>query len=122
MVADSAVAATVSVDGILNKISAFVATAQSAAAGGLTWAEFGELMLALLRLVVEQIDAVTTMTGEQKKALVLTAVGSLFDAVAGMAVPFFARPLWLIAKPAVRSLIIALASGGVEQILVLVRR
>lgn len=121
MIADAPLAATTKVDGVLNKIAAFVEVAKSAAADGLTWAEFGELMISLLHLVVEQIDSVTTMTGEQKKALVLAAVGSLFDAVAGLAVPFFAKPLWLAVRPAVRSLILALASGGVEQILKLVR-
>jgi hypothetical protein len=53
--------------------------------------------------------------------MVLEAVASLFDALADKAVPVSAWPLWMLARPAVRSLVIALASGAVEQILPLVR-
>jgi hypothetical protein len=107
--------------GLLSKIHAFVETAKSAAAGGLTWAEFGDLMLALLRLVIAGLDAVGTMTGAEKKALAMEAVSSLFDAVADKAVPTVAYPIWMIARPAVRALVLALASGAVEQVLPLVR-
>jgi hypothetical protein len=107
--------------GLLSKVHAFVETAKSAAADGLTWAEFGDLMLALLRLVIAGLDAVGTMTGPQKKALAIEAVASLFDAVADKAVPTVAYPLWVLARPAVRALVLALASGAVEQVLPLVR-
>lgn len=107
--------------GLLSKISAFVTTAKSAAADGLTWAEFGDLMLALLRLVVAGVDGVSGMTGPEKKSLALGAVGSLFDAVADKAVPAAAWPLWLIARPSVRSLVLAIASGAVEWMLPIVR-
>lgn len=121
MVADAAVAATDAVEGVLHKISAFITTAQDAAADGLTWTEFGQLLVALLRLVVAAVDGVTTMTGPQKKAFVMEAAAHLFDAVADFAVPFWAIPLWVVARPAVRSLVMALASGAVEQLLPLVR-
>ncbi len=62
-----------------------------------------------------------TLTGEQKKALALEAVGDLFDAVADRAVPPIAWPVWIVARPAVRSLVLALASGAIEQLLPLVR-
>jgi hypothetical protein len=48
-------------------------------------------------------------------------VGDLFDAVADRAVPIVALPLWVVARPAVRSLVLALASGAIEQLLWLVR-
>lgn len=107
--------------GLLTKISAFVETSRAAAADGLTWAEFGELMLSLLRLVVTTLDTVSDLTGPQKKALALEAVASLFDSVADKAVPAIAYPFWLLARPAVRSLVLALASGAIEQLLPLVR-
>lgn len=107
--------------GLLTKISAFVQTARAAAADGLTWAEFGELMLSLLRLVVTTLDTVSDLTGAQKKAFALEAVASLFDAVADMAVPAVAYPLWILARPAIRSLVLSLASGAIEQLLPLVR-
>jgi hypothetical protein len=107
--------------GLLGKIHAFVEASKSAAADGLTWVEFGDLMLALLRLVVTALDTVGSMTGAEKKALALEAVAHLFDAVADQAVPAVVYPLWLIARPAVRSLVLALASGAIEQLLPLVR-
>lgn len=107
--------------GLLEKVAAFVATARTAADDGLTWAEFGELMIGLLRLVVSVLDTVTGLSGEQKKNLALEAVGDLFDAVADRAVPLPLWPLWVVARPAVRSLVLAVASGAVEQVLPLVR-
>lgn len=107
--------------GLLNKIVAFVETAKSAAADGITWAEFGELVVALLRLVVTFLDTVSTLTGAEKKALALDAVAGLFDAVADKAVPMLAWPVWILARPAVRALVLALASGAIEQLLPLVR-
>lgn len=121
MIAATAAAAADSQLGLLDKIAAYIATARNATADGLTWSEFGELMLGLLRLVVTILDEVSTMTGEQKKALALQAVGDLFDAVADRAVPFVALPIWLLARPAVRSLVLALAAGAIEQLLPLVR-
>jgi hypothetical protein len=107
--------------GLLNKIVAFVETAKSAAADGITWAEFGELVVALLKLVVAFLDTVSTLTGAEKKALALDAVAGLFDAVADKAVPTLAWPIWILARPAVRALVLALASGAIEQLLPLVR-
>jgi len=121
MIAEAPVAAAASVAGMFDKVKAYIATAQSAAADGLTWAEFGELLVALVRLLVESLDAVSVLTGPQKKAMVLEAVGLLFDAVADKAVPAYLYPLWLLARPAVRQLVVALAAGAVEQILPLVR-
>lgn len=121
MVADAAVAATENVDGVLNKAHAFIVTAQSAAADGLTWHEFGELFMAMLRLIVSQIDAVSTLTGPEKKSLAVVSVQHLFDGVADLAVPRLAYPFWVIARPTVRAVILAIAGGVVEQLLPLVR-
>lgn len=122
MISSAPVAAATSLDsGLLSKVHAFVETAKSSAADGLTWVEFGDLMLALLRLVVSALDSVKSMTGSEKKAFALEAVGSLFDAVADYAVPVSVYPIWLIARPAVRVLVLAIASGSLEQVLPLVR-
>lgn len=122
MVASAAAAAADNVDGLLNKVQAFIATAQSASADGLTWAEFGQLLTSLLRLCVSILDDVSGMTGPQKKAIVLDAAGHLFDSVADRAVPAAVYPLWLVARPAVRSLVLAIAAGAIEQLLPLVRK
>jgi len=121
VIAEAPIAAAEERVGLLDKIAAFVSAARAVAADGLTWTEFGELMVGLLRLVVAVLDTVTTLTGEQKKALALEAVGDLFDAVADRAVPPIAWPVWIVARPAVRSLVLALASGAIEQLLPLVR-
>ena len=107
--------------GVLTKVDAFISAARSAAGDGLTWAEVGELLVALLHLAVAALDAVTSMTGEEKKAAVLDGVGRLFDAVAGRCVPLVLWPIWGLVRGPVRLLVLALASGAVEQILPLVR-
>lgn len=107
--------------GLLDKITTYIASAKVAAADGLTWSEFGEMLLTLLRLVVSALDSVATLSGREKKAMALDAVARLFDAVADYAVPVSLYPIWLVARPAVRSLVLALAGGVIEQLLPLVR-
>lgn len=108
-------------DGLLSRVAAFIDAATLAAADGLTWSEFGELMLSLLRLVVSSLDLVASLTGPQKKALAVDAVARLFDAVADQAVPAAVYPLWLLARSPVRAIVVALAAGAIEQLLPLVR-
>jgi hypothetical protein len=48
-------------------------------------------------------------------------VAHLFDAVADQAVPAAVYPLWLIVRFPIRSLVLAIASGAIEQLLPLVR-
>ena len=121
MITAAAVAAASPFESIQRKLLAFVTTAQAAAAGGITWVEFGELLVALLRLAVETLEQTASLTGPEKKALVLEAAAALFDAVADKAVPALAWPVWILVRPAVRSLVLALADGAIEQILQLVR-
>lgn len=105
----------------LQRAAAFMAAAESAAADDLTWREFGELLIGLLRTLVAAFDDVVGMDGAAKKALVMEAAGQLFDIVADRCVPLIGWPIWALCRPAIRSLVLALASGAVEQILPLVR-
>jgi hypothetical protein len=105
---------------VADKIAAFIATARSSAADGITVAEFGELVVALLKTVMAALDSLPE-GGAAKKQWTLDAVGLLFDAVADKAVPMPLYPLWVLARPVVRSLVLAIASGAVEQLLPLVR-
>jgi hypothetical protein len=107
--------------GLIDQVYAFIQAAKARAADGLTWGEFGELLLALLRLVVPFLDNVKTMTGAEKKAFSLDAVGRLFDAVADFAIPTTVYPLWILVRPAVRTLVLAIAGGVLEQYLTLFR-
>jgi len=106
---------------VIDKVATFVAAAKAATVDGLTWVEFGQLMLALLHLTVESLDAVTGMTGAEKKAMALDGVARLFDALADRAVPFAAWPVWIVVRPSVRALVLAIASGAVEHLLPMIR-
>ncbi|MFM7289617.1 MAG: hypothetical protein ACKO6B_00100 [Planctomycetia bacterium] len=106
---------------LADKIRAFIATAKEKAAGGITVAEFGELTVALLRVVISAADSLPD-DGEQKKAWVLAAVGMLFDAVADKCVPLVAWPVWILVRGSVRSLVLMAASGAIESLLPLIRR
>jgi hypothetical protein len=117
----AATAAAESEKNLLDQVYAFVATAKERAKDGLSWGEFGELLLALLRLVVPFLDGVRTMTGPEKKAFALDAVGRLFDSTADYAVPRTVYPLWVLVRPAVRTLVVAIAGGVLEQYLTLFR-
>jgi hypothetical protein len=105
---------------VLNAAKAYITTAKVVAADGLTWAEFGELLVGLLRLSVQLADLLN-VPGDQKKAVVMEAAAALFDAVADKAVPTVLWPLWLVTRSSVRALVLALAAGAVEQILPMVR-
>jgi hypothetical protein len=107
--------------GVADKVRAFIAAASSAASGGISVAEFGELTVALLRVAMAAVDSLPD-DGAAKKAWVLEAVGLLFDSVADKCVPMLAYPVWLVVRPAVRSLVLMAAAGAIEAMLPLVRK
>ena len=121
MITSEPIAAAAQPSGLIDKVALYIASAKVAASDGLTWGEFGELLLALVKLVVSFLDDVSTMSGAEKKGFALDAVARLFDAVADYAVPVTLYPLWFLARPAVRSLVLALAGGVLEQLLPIVR-
>lgn len=102
-------------------INAFLSRAREQARDGLTWAEFGSLTLDLLKLAIAGLEGVSVMDGATKKAAALGAVGLLFDAAAGSAVPWAAWPLWAAARPIVRVTLMAFAAGLLESLLPTVR-
>jgi hypothetical protein len=120
MIADAPTAAGRQFTDVVLAARAYITTAKVLAADGLTWVEVGELLVGLLRLTVQAVD-VLDVPGDQKKAVVMEAAAWLFDAVADQAVPAVVWPLWVLARPAVRSLVLALASGAVEIVLPMVR-
>lgn len=122
MIADEPVRSATNYHDLAGKVTAFLVAAKTAAAGGLTWVEFGYLTIALLRLTTETLDSVRTLSGQAKKELALEAVAALFDTIADKAVPAIAWPVWALARPAIRSLVLAMASGAIEQVLPLIRK
>jgi hypothetical protein len=120
MIADAPVSAASRFTDVLAASRAYVLTARLAAADGITWAEFGELLTGLLRVLTEAAE-VLTVPGEEKKAFAVDAAGKLFDAVADRCVSPWVWAFWFTIRPSVRSLVLAIAAGSVEQILPLVR-
>lgn len=103
------------------RVQQFIADARAKAADGkVTVVEFGSLVVALLRLAVAGLDSIP-MDKQAKKAWALSAVAFLFDNVADRCIPLVARPVWWIARPAVRQLVLSAADGALEQVLSLVR-
>jgi hypothetical protein len=102
-------------------VLALIAGARLKAVGGLTVSEFGSLTVEVIRLAVAGLDTITTLDGPGKKSWALSCVGTLFDTVADSCVPFAAKPIWWIVRPAVRTLVLSAAGGALEQILVLTR-
>jgi hypothetical protein len=121
MISSAPIAATTDLLSLADKVRAFVATAKSAASGGLTVSEFAELTVSLLKIAMAAADAIP-VDGADRKVFVLNAVGLLFDSVADKAIPIAAWPVWLIVKPAARQLLLLVASGAIESLLPLVRK
>jgi hypothetical protein len=121
MISSAPVAATTDLFSLADKVRAFVATARSAAAGGVTVSEFAELTVSLLKIAMSAADAIP-VDGADRKVFVLNAVALLFDNVADRCIPTLAWPVWLIVKPAARQLLLLVASGAIESLLPLVRK
>lgn len=121
MIADKPVSAAQWFDHVAGQVQAFILSAKQVSAGGISWSDFGELLVALLRMSIVTLDGLQELTGAEKKEIVVHAAGILFDTVAGYAVPVWLVPIWFVARPAVRSLVMALAGGAVEILLPMVR-
>ena len=104
----------------LDRISQYIAGVKSKAADGLSVSDLAEATIGGMRLAISLLDRLD-MAGAEKKAEVLKLVAYFFDTFADSVVPLVARPVWWLVKPAVRALILSLASGAVESLLPLVR-
>lgn len=108
-------------DELTKAVEKFLSDARASAAGGLTVAEFGSLAIQVLRLSVTGLDTIADLDGPTKKSWALSCVATLFDSVADFCVPTLAWPVWWLAKPAIRALVLAAAGGALEQVLQLTR-
>lgn len=120
MISTAPVQATQDLSVLGDKISAFIAIAQLKARNGLTLSEFGELVVALLRVVMSTVDSLPA-EGAEKKQWALDAVAALFDSLADGCIPILAWPVWILVKPAARSILLLVISGAIESLLPLVR-
>jgi hypothetical protein len=120
MIADHSIRAASRFEDVSAAARAYVLTARLAAADGISWAEFGELLTGLLR-VLTQASELLSLPGAEKKAAVLAGAAALFDSVADKCVSPWVWAFWIVIRPSVRSLVLAIAAGSIEQILPLVR-
>lgn len=120
MISTAATTAANDAAGFADKVRAFLVVARVKAADGLTVAEFGELLIALLRVAIDAADLMA-QPGPERKEFVLAAVAALFDSVADLAVPTLAWPIWIVARPVVRTLLLSAVSGAIETLLPIVR-
>ena len=120
-ISDAPIAATANLETLGDKLAAFLVTARLKASDGLSLHEFGELFFAFLKLAVESVDGLTSMTGEQKRAAVMASAAVVFDTIAPLAVPRFFWPVWLVQRGLIRIVFLAVASGALEIILPLTR-
>ena len=104
----------------LSQIGAYISQARDKARDGISIADLASLTLDGMRLAIGLLDRLE-MPGADKKAEVLKLVSYFFDSFADACVPFAAKPIWWLAKPAVRALVLSLASGAVESMLPMVR-
>ena len=120
MISTAPVQATQDLSVLGDKVSAFIAIAQLKARNGLTLSEFGELVVALLRVVMSTVDSLPA-EGSEKKQWALDAVAALFDSLADGCIPILAWPVWILVKPSARSILLLVVSGAIESLLPLVR-
>lgn len=119
-ITEAAISAASSPKVLSEKVMLFVQTAKGLAVDGLSLSDFGELLVALLRLCVAFLDSIPE-TGEAKKAYAMEAVTLLYDELIDRIIPLWVWPIWIMFKPAARPLVLAIASGALESILPLVR-
>jgi hypothetical protein len=120
MISTAATTAANDAAGFADKVRSFLVVARVKAADGLTVAEFGELLIALLRVAIDAADLMA-QPGPERKEFVIAAVAALFDSVADYAVPTLAWPIWIVARPVVRTLLLSAVSGAIETLLPIVR-
>ena len=120
MISTAATTAANDAAGFADKVRSFLVVARVKAADGLTVAEFGELLIALLRVSIDAADLMA-QPGPERKEFVIAAVAALFDSVADYAVPTLAWPVWIVARPVVRTLLLSAVSGAIETLLPIVR-
>lgn len=89
---------------------------------GFTWQEIGELFALFLHNSVESLlDSV--LCGTEKKQLILTGVGNLFDIVApAIPLPAFFTPFRRWWRPYVKTIVLLLSDGAIEVLYSKVKR
>jgi hypothetical protein len=120
MISDAPTIAVRDLASLEDQMVAYCVIARAKAADGLTLTELAELIAAAMRIAVATVDSIPA-DGAQKKQWVLDAVAMVFDQCADRAIPFVLLPVWYLAKPAARQLVLTAASGAIEALLPFLR-
>lgn len=102
------------------QVKGFITDAQAKAADGISVADFAEMAVELLRIVIATLDTIPA-DNAAKKQWAISAVAMLFDELADKAVPVVLWPVWMVVRPAVRQLVLMAASGLIEGMIPIVR-
>jgi hypothetical protein len=108
------------IDTLAEKVRGYIVEARLKARDGLTVAELSELIVSAMRIAIAALDSIP-VDGAQRKEIVIAFVGDMFDEFADKVVPLVAWPFWIVAKPTVRIVALAVASGATEALLHIVR-
>lgn len=101
---------TATLNDAVASINQWVASVRLAAAGGITVAELGSLLVQTLQLAIRVANLIPN-DSDQRRELAVEAVAKIFDAVADRCVPMLLLPVWWIVRPAVRAAILASVAG-----------
>ena len=101
-------------DTLRGRIVAYIAETKIVASDGLTISEFAELLFGAVRLSVQGVEHVSGLTGPQKRELVQSVAGDIFDNLIMFCIPLPLKPVWWLVAPAARSLCVSLAGGLIE--------
>lgn len=90
--------------------------AKEKAKDGFTWQELGELFTIFLQMSVKDLIKVS-ISGPEKKALVLAGVGELFDIVApAIPLPVWLTPFRVWMRPYFKQIVLLISDGAIEAI------
>lgn len=101
--------------GLVFLVNDFIRNAWAKSRGGLTVAEFVELVQQLLRTVVTALEKIEA-PGTDKRAFAVEAVGALFDAVASSLVPVWLLPVWPLIRGSVRQIVTTAAGVVIDRL------
>jgi hypothetical protein len=107
-------------DSLLSLVTAYANDWRERTRNGTTVSDVAQIVVGGMEIAIAWLDP-QAAPGDQKKSQTVEVALWLFDEFADLAVPTLVRPVWWIARPALRSITAALAGGAVEQLLPLIR-
>lgn len=88
---------------------------------GVSVTDVVSILIGGLSVAIYSVDELPA-TGEERKFLVVDAVGTLFDVWAYAVAPLPVKAVWFIVSPSLKVMVQAMASAGVEMLLPIIRK